>query len=75
MTQLPDPLVQLHDDLSVLLNRAAALFVPGAKLTLVVRHPSHPDGSRDVVIGNDTSDAAIAAIRVREADTAARILT
>lgn len=56
--------MQLHDDLSRDLERIAKRFKPGAKLTLVVRHPSLSDA--DVVLTDDDTEAAIAAIRKLE---------
>jgi hypothetical protein len=53
---------QLHDVLSGHLNRIARLFVPGVKLTLVIRTPDVP-GDTGIVIGNDDYDAAIAEIQ------------
>lgn len=43
------------------------LFVPGMKLTLLVRDPRFPDASRDMVITNDQISAAILALTKREA--------
>ncbi len=42
------------------------LFKPGAKITVLVRSPAHPDGSRDFVLANDTIDAAISALALRK---------
>lgn len=63
---MPDPVhQQLHEALSDDLNRIAARFRPGAKLTLVVRNPEiHDDAG--VVISNDDPEAAIAEIRKLE---------
>ena len=50
----------------------AAQFKPGAKVTIVVRTPTHPDGSRDMVVTSDDIDAVIGALRTRaEAERAA----
>lgn len=53
---------RLHDELSQHLNRIARMFVPGVKLTLVIRTPDVP-GDTGIVIGNDDYDAAIAEIQ------------
>ena len=61
---MPD-LQQVAAEIGQHLAEIQALFLPGAKLTLLVRHPSHRDGSRDLVQTNDTLGAAIAALRIR----------
>lgn len=43
------------------------LFVDGAKITILVRQPSYPDGSRDFVLTDDTLKEAIEALTIREA--------
>lgn len=43
----------------------AELFTEPVKLTIVVRNPAHPDGSRDVVITDDAPESIIATIRQR----------
>jgi hypothetical protein len=40
----------------------ADLFKPGAKLTLLVRRPEHPDGSQDMVVTDDGLHEVIAAL-------------
>ena len=47
------------------LDEIERLFKPGVKITLLVRTPSHPDGSRDFLMTNDRVGDAIAAIRRR----------
>lgn len=42
------------------------LFKPGAKITVLVRAPSHPDGSRDFVMTNDIINEAISALLKRK---------
>jgi len=44
----------------------AALFKPGVKLTLIARTPTHPDGSRDVVVTDDNVSSVIRALELRE---------
>lgn len=41
-------------------------FKPGAKITVLVRRPEAPDGSRDFIQTNDTIDQAIAALITRQ---------
>ena len=53
---------QLHADAGELLHQIADLFKPGAKLTLVVRVPEFPDGTRDVLLTDDTAPEIIKAI-------------
>lgn len=43
----------------------AAQFKPSARVTILVRHPSHLDGSRDVVITSDALDEVILALQIR----------
>lgn len=52
-------------ELDALLRKVEKLFTPGKKLTLLVRDPEYPDGSRDLVMTIDTIEAAIAALQVR----------
>lgn len=40
------------------------VFKPGMKLTLVARHPDHPDGSRDMVVSGDDLNLVIAALQI-----------
>jgi hypothetical protein len=47
--------------------RIQRCFKPGAKITVLVRTTSHPDGSRDFVMTDDDIEAAIAALRIRTA--------
>src|ERR1043165_494537 len=58
---LNDPVIaRLYHDLSNDLDRISRRF-KSAKLTLIVRNPAQKDG--DVVLTNDESEAAIAALR------------
>jgi len=41
----------------------ADMLQPGAKLTLVVRFPDHPE--RDIILTDDTTDGAIEALNRR----------
>jgi len=50
------------------MDEIVALFKPGVKITILVRTPSHPDGSRDLVMTNDLITEAIAAILRRKHD-------
>lgn len=65
---------QLHRELEGILNDVGGLFVPGAKITLLVRQPSHPDGTADVVVSNDTIDDAVAALLIRKVDTRGTVI-
>lgn len=59
----------LHVQLNKDLERIAKRFKPGAKITLVVRHPDRPDGSSNVVLSDDDLDETIAELqraKVRE---------
>lgn len=50
------------------MDAIVALFKPGVKITVVVRTPSHPDGSRDLVMTDDIIDEAVAAMLRRKHD-------
>jgi hypothetical protein len=41
------------------------LFLPGSKITILIRQPDHPDGSRDLVMTDDTLHAAVNALQQR----------
>lgn len=41
-------------------------FFKNSKVTLVARAPGFPNGDRDLVMGDDDLDLAIAAIRIRQ---------
>lgn len=42
------------------------LFKPGAKITVLVRTPDYPDGSRDMLMTSDDIENAIAALKCRQ---------
>lgn len=44
------------------------LFKTGAKITVLVRAPDFPDGSRDFVQSNDVLGEAIRALSIRDKD-------
>jgi len=67
MTAPTDGLVQAtHAQIARNLRRIATLFVPEMRLTLVARHLDYPDGSRDMVVTDDTLSAVITALTIRE---------
>lgn len=48
-------------------GQIAPMFVSGAKVTVIVRHPGHDD--RDVLVSNDSIDDVAAAVaRAKERD-------
>ena len=49
------------------LDAIRGMFTTPMKVTLLVRDPSRPDGSRDVFLTSDDLDLAIAAMRVVDA--------
>ncbi len=56
--------IEAGDRMADHLADIAKLFVPGMKLTLLARHPGFPDGSRDIVMGDDQDlEAIVAAVR------------
>lgn len=48
------------------LSAIGSLFVPGVKLTLLVRQPAAPDGSQDFCLTDDDLTAALDALRIRK---------
>jgi len=50
------------------LGQIQEYFTEPVKVTLVVRNPAHPDGSRDFHMGDDDLEVAIAALRALEAN-------
>lgn len=48
------------------MDEIARHFRPGVKVTVIVRTPTHPDGSRDMVVTADELPAVIAALKIRE---------
>jgi hypothetical protein len=63
-TQTPE-VARVGEIISDQLARLATLFKPGVKLTFLARSPDAPDGARDMVVTDDTLDAAIAALTIR----------
>jgi hypothetical protein len=43
-----------------------SLFLPGSKITVLVRRPEKPDGSQDFILTNDTIEDAIGALQLRQ---------
>ena len=60
-----DRVRKLWVQVSEVLEEIRSSFVTPDKfrLTLVVRHPDYPDGSRDVLVSDDTEEELLAAIR------------
>jgi hypothetical protein len=54
------------------LAEIAPLFKEGVKLTLLARCPDAPDGTRDLVLTNDTLGAAITALTTRHREESSR---
>lgn len=54
--------LQLRDAISEKLDEIAALYKDDVKVTLIVRVPGHPDGSRDTTMMSDDPKQAIAAL-------------
>lgn len=44
----------------------ADMFVPGYRITVVARNPEFPDGSRDMVLTDDTWEGIMTALRIRQ---------
>lgn len=59
----------VRDRLSDLLDDVKTYFKPGVKVTLVVRTPTHADGSRDLILTDDILNEAVGAILRRKHDT------
>lgn len=66
MTHLSPVVQSAGEKVADHMDAIAALFKPGAKITVLVRAPGFPDGSRDFVQTNDTLDEAIAALTLRK---------
>lgn len=58
-------LEEVQQEAAYYLDKIKANFRPLAKLTLLVRQPEHPDGSRDFILSDDVLTAAIAALKLR----------
>jgi hypothetical protein len=52
-----------YDEVQRLLARIAKVFVPGVKLTLVVRSPADPTGDEDHVFTDDRIEDAVTALQ------------
>ena len=59
-------LTRVGDRIAGHLNEIKRLFKPGVKVTVLVRTLSHPDGTRDLVMTDDTIADAIKALSIRE---------
>jgi hypothetical protein len=59
----PVKMRRLRDAIGARLAEISDFFTEPVKLTIVVRNPAHPDGSRDVYVTDDDAELAIAAIR------------
>ena len=53
--------VQLHDKIAPLLTAARQNFVPGCKITLIVRSPGHDN--HDAIISDDTLDEVLKVVQ------------
>jgi hypothetical protein len=54
---------RLHNTLANHAGDIAELFTEPVRVTIVVRNPQHPDGSRDVHVSDDDPERSIEAIR------------
>lgn len=61
----------LRAQIAAKLEEIERLYKDSVKVTLIVRVPSKPDGSRDTVMTNDDPETAIAALRSLYADPSA----
>ncbi len=67
MIKHQDPLVEdVGLQIAAQLAAIAKFFKPDARLTLVVRHPDHPNGELNIVVTEDSLDDVIVAIRQRQ---------
>lgn len=69
--ELPLNLRRVGEEVSYHLDEIKKLFLPGVKVTLLVRRPSRPDGSQDFSMSDDDPTEAIRALE-RRRDEAAR---
>lgn len=60
--------LQLKMQIAAKLDEIAKLYSDDVKMTLIVRVPSKPDGSRDTLLMDDDPEQAIAAMRSLLAD-------
>ncbi len=51
-----------------LADQIREVFKPPMHVTVLVRMPEFPDGSRDFILTDDTLDAAIAALALRKTE-------
>lgn len=66
MTLHPNPRVQDASEIvAEHMDAILRLFKPGAKITVLVRHPGKRDGSGDFVLTNDELPDAITALQLR----------
>ncbi|AMS41218.1 hypothetical protein AA2016_2290 [Aminobacter aminovorans] len=66
MADQPSPVIQgvaeiVADHMDAILR----CFKPGAKITVLVRHPDTPDGRKDFVLSDDDLALAVVAIQQR----------
>jgi len=59
-------LEQVREEISDHLDAVKRLFKPGVRVTILVRTPDFPDGSRDLVLTDDDLDAALSALSRRK---------
>lgn len=54
----------IHHSISRRMAEIRRLFEPRARLTVLIRYPEHPDGSRDIAVAvtDDSLEEAIAAL-------------
>jgi hypothetical protein len=64
--QLSAKLAHARVEIADHLEGVRALFNEPVKLTIIVRNPAHPNGTRDLVLTDDTTEEAIAALRQLE---------
>jgi hypothetical protein len=67
---VPICLRTLHADISYHLEQIEKLFKGKPKITLVVRNSDSPTHEKDVLMGNDSAEGAISAIRELTANPA-----
>lgn len=68
-------IAKARDEIASHMDAIVALFKPGVKITVLVRTPSHPDGSRDMVMTDDIIDEAVAALLRRGHDNQKRAIS
>lgn len=60
---MADPIQHAHETISAYMEHIASLFIPGALVTVIVRNPSFPDGSANLVVTTDELPDAMAALQ------------